>query len=252
MGLKGAPGYFQQVLETDVLKGLIYKTCELYIDDLVIFAETQDDLVARLDTILERFINKGIVVSPKKCTFGVQEIEFLGHTVTALGCHFSREKLDKVLQVPPPNTHRELKSLLGVTVFFHDHIKGYSDLVRPLHELIRSYKPKNKIRWNDTAKQHFHDLIQAVNTCPMLYFMDDDAPIYLNTDASDYGIGAYLSQIIDGVEHPVYFISKSLVKEQLNWSVPEKECFAIWYALKKLDCEFPALNLLTRFRVDVD
>jgi hypothetical protein len=67
----------------------------------------------------------------------------------------------------------------------------------------------------------------AIHNCQTLTFLQQGSEVHLKTDASDYGIGAYLSQIIDGVEHPVYFISKFLVKEQLNWSVPEKECFAI-------------------------
>jgi hypothetical protein len=57
--------------------------------------------------------------------------------------------------------------------------------------------------------------------------------VFLHTDASDYGIGAYLFQMVDGDERPVALFSKSLVKEQLRWSVPEKECFAIVAALEK-------------------
>jgi hypothetical protein len=145
MGLKGAPGYFQQVLETEVLRDLIHRICELYIDDIIVYAQTPDEMVTNLDKILGRLFERGIVVSPKKCEFGVTEVDFLGHTVNSKGCHFSREKLDKVLQVPPPSTQQELRSFLGVTVFFHDHIQGYTELVRPLHALIRHYKPKNKI-----------------------------------------------------------------------------------------------------------
>jgi len=95
MGLKGAPGYFQNVLQTDVLRELLYKVCELYIDDIIIFADTPDNMVTNLDKVLTRLLERGIVVSPKKCEFGVTEIDFLGHTVNSQGCHFSREKLDK-------------------------------------------------------------------------------------------------------------------------------------------------------------
>jgi hypothetical protein len=69
--------------------------------------------------------------------------------------------------------------------------------------------------------------------------LDDINPIVLRTDASDYGIGAYLLQLINNprngiLEHPIMFISKSLDKTQCRWSTPEKEMYAIWYALKKM------------------
>eukprot|EP00969_Alexandrium_andersonii_P159352 7040487-Alexandrium_andersonii.AAC.1 len=65
--------------------------------------------------------------------------------------------------------------------------------------------------------------------------MDEHAPIYLETDASDYGIGAYLYQLVDGTQQPIVFLSKTLSKVQQRWSTIEKECYAIWYALKSLE-----------------
>ena len=63
--------------------------------------------------------------------------------------------------------------------------------------------------------------------------------MYLHTDASEYGLGAYLFQIVtvNGVqiERPVEFISKAFTPTQLRWSIPEKEAYAIFYAVRKLD-----------------
>ena len=69
----------------------------------------------------------------------------------------------------------------------------------------------------------------------MLYFIDDVNEIKLYTDASDFGIGGYLCQIIDGKEVPIAFISKSLSEQEINWSTIEKECYAIVYCLNKLN-----------------
>ena len=69
-----------------------------------------------------------------------------------------------------------------------------------------------------------------------LHFIEDNREIFLQTDASNYGIGAYLFQVLDdGSQQPVAFISKALQNEQLNWSVPEKEGFAIFYAMCRLE-----------------
>lgn len=65
--------------------------------------------------------------------------------------------------------------------------------------------------------------------------MHTDAPITLQTDASDYGIGAYLFQTIDGVDYPVAFMSEALTDAEARWTTIEKECYAIVYALKKFE-----------------
>ena len=62
-----------------------------------------------------------------------------------------------------------------------------------------------------------------------------DTPIFLQTDASNYGIGAYLFQIVEGVVHPIAILSKGLSKTELKWSTIEKEQYAIFFALCKLD-----------------
>jgi hypothetical protein len=68
-----------------------------------------------------------------------------------------------------------------------------------------------------------------------MYFVDPDLPLYLHTDASDYGIGGYLFQMIDDVERPNAFISKSLVDNQLRWSTLQKEAYSVYYCCKELD-----------------
>ncbi len=55
MGLKGAPSYFQRVMATVVLGGLIMSICELYIDDLLIYADSEEQLLERLELVLNRF-----------------------------------------------------------------------------------------------------------------------------------------------------------------------------------------------------
>ena len=74
-----------------------------------------------------------------------------------------------------------------------------------------------------------------INNCPILFFYNETAVIILQTDASDYGIGGYLFQIIDGKHQPIMFISKAFTRAQLRWSPFEKEAYAIIYCVKKLD-----------------
>jgi transposase InsO family protein len=125
-------------------------------------------------------------------------------------------------------------------------IDKYSDIVKPLHLMIPNYKTSTaykKLVWTTETEACFSLLIDKVNHCPKLFFMNDQAPICLHTDASQYGIGGYLFQIVDGVQQPIAFISKTLNSTELRWSTPEKEGYAIFYSLMKLehllrDCHF--------------
>ena len=100
------------------------------------------------------------------------------------------------------------------------------------------YSPQTRNRlivWTDATIAAFEKVKEAVTFCQKLFFLDDSSPIVLSTDASDYGIGAFLAQIVNGVIYPIMFVSASLSKVQQRWSVPEKECYAIDNASQKMD-----------------
>ena len=96
MGVTSAPSHFQRVMATEVLAGLIGIACMLYIDDIIVFGSTEEEFLKNLEKVLTRLKDFGITVNPDKCTFGLEEIEYVGHTISASGIHFSRSKLDSV------------------------------------------------------------------------------------------------------------------------------------------------------------
>jgi RNase H-like domain found in reverse transcriptase len=85
-----------------------------------------------------------------------------------------------------------------------------------LHGLIADYHKAQKIKWTSEAVTAFNTVKAEISKCTTMHFLNDTDPICLHTDASDYGIGGYLFQIVDGTEHPVAFVSKSLSKTQLR------------------------------------
>ena len=94
----------------------------------------------------------------------------------------------------------------------------------------------SKLNWTEETDTAWESIKHAIHACPKLFFMDSTSEVHLYTDASDYGIGAYLCQRIDSKEVPIAFISKTLTKSQREkWSTPQKEGYAIYYALCKLE-----------------
>ena len=119
-------------------------------------------------------------------------------------------------------------------------MRNHSILAHPLQSILDGYSSKDRnhrIKWTDALKADYETLKAAVSDCQKLYFLIDTmGNVHLQTDASDYGIGAYLFQITpEGDHHPIMFMSKSLNPVECRWSTPEKEMFGIWFALKKME-----------------
>jgi transposase InsO family protein len=231
MGLKGAPSYFQRVLSTVVLTGLMYLICELYIDDILVFGRTEEEFIKNLREVFMRFRKHNLTLNPKKCKYGISQVEYVGHVIDENGVTFSKEKREKVLTFPLPTHMKQLKKFLGLANYFRDHVKNHSDKVRPLQRMIDNYDKRKRLDFTPDMEKLFYEIRDEISNCPTLFFLDPNGEIFVQTDASDYGIGAYIFQKVNGVERPAWFISKTLDSTQCNWSTPEKEAYAIYYTL---------------------
>ena len=111
---------------------------------------------------------------------------------------------NKVLEIEPPRTQKEIRKFIDVVNYFRDHIKNQSILIKPLYAMIHATK---KVNWNMKGITAFNEIKQAINNLPTLFWI-----VYLHTDASDHGIGGYLFQLVDGQERHAVFMSKLFTK----------------------------------------
>ena len=238
-GLKGAPSYFQHTMSQEVLTGLLGSICEVYLDDIIVFAEDEDELLKRLEIVFKRLMLKGITANPDKCHFGLTQIEYVGHLINYLGMHFSEEKLNKVLHFDRPHTQAGMKSFLGLINYFRDHVEHFAGITKPLNDQLLNYTKRKVLQWTPDLDLAFEQAKQAVYTCKFVYYVDDHLELYLHTDASDYAIGGYLFQLIPSgeldskgrpiyKERPITFCSHILTAAQCKaWPTIEKEAYAI-------------------------
>ena len=119
--------------------------------------------------------------------------------------------------------------------YFRDHVyANHSELVRPL-QVYLSQNNANRVKLSEQAKLAFFQLKEISSLQTKLFYYTEGDQIYFLTDASDYGIGGYLYQLIDNVEKPVAFISKSLTRSRLHWPTIQKEAYSIFYSIRQLD-----------------
>ena len=237
MGVKPAANHFHNIMQTIVLIGLVFVICEVYLDDILVYGNSEENYLQNMRSVFERFRLHKITLNPDKCLFGVTSLEFLGHKIDQDGISFTQTKLDNVVNFIKPLNIKQLRSFIGLVNYFRDHVKNHSRVPKPLQDMLTTAIKKGKVKstldWTHEAEEGFQQIKDSINACPLLFFLNEEAPIYLHTDASDYAIGAYLFQIVKDKEQPIRFMSKALSKSQLNWSTIEKDAYAIWYSLKK-------------------
>ena len=243
-GIMAAPSYYQGHMAKTVLDDLLGWICELYIDDVFVWGQTEEEFLTSLRKLFVRLREKHITVNPDKCELGVPKLEFVGHVIDEHGISMSDTKIRKVLDFPEPEILRELRGYVGLCNYFSDHIRDSSVIMRPLHKCIARHAASatskrraalTKISWEPEELEAFHKIKTAMENCTKLFFVDETSEVFLLTDASDYGIGAYLYQRIEGKECPIRFMSHTLTDVQLRWSTVEKECYAIFRAIQEMN-----------------
>ncbi len=145
MGLKGAASYYQRMMAGIVLAGLIYITVELYLDDVLVYATSEDEFTERLGILFQRFRQHNITLNPKTFAFGMEEVEFVGLILKVDGVHFSAKKRGKVLDFPLPRRQKQLKSFLGLVNYFRDHVENLSVLSVSLNDMTIPYKKNGTV-----------------------------------------------------------------------------------------------------------
>ncbi|KAJ1199297.1 hypothetical protein NDU88_003134 [Pleurodeles waltl] len=245
-GMKNAPATFQRLVN-QVLAGLD-EFSAAYLDDIAVFSSTWEEHLQHLWRVLEALQKAGLTIKASKCQIGQGSVVYLGHQVGSGQVAPLQPKIDTILAWEPPKTQTEVRAFLGLTGYYRRFVKGYGTIVTPLTELTSKKQPK-KVIWTEACQNAFDALKAAMCTAPVLKAPDYSTEFVVQTDASEHGIGAVLSQLNEeGLDQPVAFISRRLLPRERRWSAIEREAFAVVWALKKLR---PYL-FGTHFRVQTD
>ena len=229
-GLANAPAIFRRAMNK-VLSGLIGRTCMVYIDDIVIYSKSVEEHVQHLREVLERLRDVGLQLKPSKCFFELPEIELLGNIVSAAGIRPQPSKVQAIVGLAPPTDVKAVRSFLGMTGYYRQHVPDYAAVAAPLTEHTKKNQP---FVWGEEQQTAFNTLKQALVEAPILAHADPSRPYLLYTDASNQAVGAILVQEDDEkVERVIAYLSHKLSGAQLCWPTIEKEAFRVVYALKK-------------------
>ncbi|KAL7868066.1 hypothetical protein SRHO_G00094500 [Serrasalmus rhombeus] len=162
MPLCNAPATFQHLMDR-VLAGMQWETCLVCLDDIIVLGRDVVEMLDQLGQVFTRLCQAKLKLKPFKYCLFCQQVVYLGHVISEHGISTDPQKI--------------LKSL---------------------HALTRKYA---HFRWTEDCQQAFVELNERLTSAPILGYLLDMGDLILDTDASDFGIGAVLSQVQDGEEN---------------------------------------------------
>lgn len=193
--------------------------------------------MSHLTKVFDRVRLANLKLNIRKCEFANAKLDFLGHTLSLNMVQPRQQKVEALLKFPAPNNKKQVQSLLGLAGYYRKFLPHFADLTLPLTALLKKNVP---FKWSEAANAAFVDLKSRLASRPILRPPNYDLPFSVAVDASETCLGAVLLQVVDGVEHPICYLSRKLRAAERNYSTIEKEALALVVAVKAFSPYFGA------------
>jgi hypothetical protein len=135
-GLINVGATFQRAMDI-AFHGLINQSVVVYLDDVTVFSENKEDHLAHLRSVLQQCHKYDISLNPNKSIFAVEQDKLLRFIVSNEGMIINPERTQVILKLPPPSSKNSMQSFLGQINFVRRFIPNFSEMVRPLQNLIK-------------------------------------------------------------------------------------------------------------------
>ena len=202
-------------------------------DDIIVFGKTRQKHDQVLHTVLRRFANSGLTISPEKCELHKDSLTFFGLVFSANGVSPDPAKVKAIHDAHPPTSVGEVRSFLGMVTYCAKFIPNFSDVTKPLRELT---KKDARFQWKDEHNQAFQKVKELLTSDTVMAYFDKTKQSELTTDASPFGLSAILSQHTHDCDDRqiVAYVSRSLTPVKQRYSQTEREALAIVWAVERL------------------
>lgn len=238
-GLTNAPATFQTMMDSIFVIQIRRGDTGAFIDDLGIGTtpdptgrlSPEDFHIQVLKEIFQLCREHKLSLKPEKCVFLQAEIPYLGHIISRDGIRPDPVKLAGIRDWPVPTNVSQLRSYLGIMNYYRRYIEGFSNLARPLNDLL---KKTAKWTWEASQQDAYQRLKDKLLNDVFLLHPSNDKQFILETDASGYAWGAVLSQQDDeGRYRPVACISRSFADAEKRYDTHDRELLAIIRSLEE-------------------
>jgi hypothetical protein len=209
---------------------LINQYVVVYLDDVIVFSKNKGDHLAHLRFVLQRCRKYGISLNPKKYVFSLEQGKLLGFIVSNEGMIIDLERTQVISKLPPPSSKKSMQSFLGQINFVRRFVPIFSEMVRPLQNLI---KKDVQYHWGPIESQSFDSIKKAIVDAPSLMSYDFLRDFTLYTFAYDWSYVVVLTQKnVENNEVPIAFMSLSFKGEELNYPAVDQQAYVVFNVVK--------------------
>jgi hypothetical protein len=223
-GLTNAPAHFTYLMNS-VFMPELDKFVVVFIDDILIYSKNEEEHAQHLRIVLTRLKEHQLYAKFSKCAFWLEEIQFLGHVLSARGIAVDPSKVKDILEWKPPTTVHQVQSFLGLAGYYRRFIPDFSKLVKPITSLLKN---DAKFNWSSKCNEAFEQLKILLTTTPMLAQPDINKSFDVYCDTSGSGLGCVLMQ--EG--RVIAYASRQLRRHEEHYPTHDLELAAVVHALK--------------------
>ena len=227
-GIASSPALFQRTMDI-ILQGLDHVASIQ--DDILITGKDDDEHIKNLDSVLSRLDHYGLRLQLSKCKFMQKSVTYMGCVISASGISPTEEKVEAIKQAPRPENLTQLRAFLGMINYHGKFIRNLSSILQPLNQLLQG---NQEFKWSPRCEEAFKKAKDSLSSSNVLVHYDPSLPVILESDASQYGIGAVIfHRFPNGDERPIAYASRSLNSSEKNYSQIEKEGLTIIFGVTK-------------------
>ena len=229
MGLQGAPASFSR------LTALVFRGIEkaiTYIDDLLTHSQTHEEQLGILQECFDRMRTFTMKFNIQKCVFGASSVTYLGFQISEAGISPAHDKVQAVRCFKPPTTMKEVRAFVGFCNYFRRMVPNFSRLAGPLISMTKLNSGWKSGILPPEALKSFENMKLALSSNPVVGYSRSGAQNILTVDAATTGLGAILSQVLNGEETIVSYWSRTIREHEANYTPYMLEMTAVCSALE--------------------
>ena len=231
-GLCNAPATFERLMEQG-LRGLPLDVCLIYLDDILVPGKSFDDQLNNLHVVFQRLRQANLKLAPEKCTLFQSEVHYLGHIVREEGVSTDPAKVQAIQSWSRPSNRKELKGFVGLCSYYRRFVPRFAEIAHPLHSLTKGDGTgKAAFAWIQDIEEAFTKLKRMLTAAPVLGYPNEHGQFIIDSDASNHGLGAVLSQVQGGQERVIAYYSRALTQSEIHYCATRKELLAVVQAVK--------------------
>ena len=228
MGINAAPELFQYAIQRAIagLEGV-----QNLADDIIVAGKDQKEHNKRVHALMKRLSEVGLTLNPRKCEFGLKSVKFLGFVISSEGVSPDPEKVRAIADFRAPSNPTDCRSFLGLVNFVGRFVPGLATITEPIKRVTHKHE---EFVWGEEQEASFQEVKRRMSRCETLAHFDPKAPTKVVADASPYGLGCVLTQVLDGVERVITYGHRSLSAVERRYSQTERESLALVWACEHL------------------